>query len=175
MARMLSRVCLQGLRTPFAPSLLLRPLSTRTAASHTIPAAAQLVTGPEMLLRKRPRFGLMASAEEVLDLVERYRPLYEFSDLTAAFYRVCQLSKGRRAFDVMVEHPRFAELVVALRVPSGWRREVLNHCSFNVPRLAARRRTGMTWEGQRIGRLMCYLTLRVTLVFIYVYRVSFRT
>jgi hypothetical protein len=33
--------------------------------------------------------------------------------------------------------------------------------SFNVPRLAARRRTGMTCEGQRIGRLMCYLTFRV--------------
>jgi hypothetical protein len=36
-----------------------------------------------------------------------------------------------------------------------------NNSSVNVPRLAARRRTGMTWEGQRICRLMCYLTLRV--------------
>jgi hypothetical protein len=34
-----------------------------------------------------------------------------------------------------------------------------NNSSFNVPRLAARRRTGMTREGQRICRLMCYLTL----------------
>jgi hypothetical protein len=33
--------------------------------------------------------------------------------------------------------------------------------SFNVRRLAARRRTGMTLEGQRIGRLICYLTLRI--------------
>jgi hypothetical protein len=31
---------------------------------------------------------------------------------------------------------------------------------LNVPRLAARRRTGMTWEGQRIGQLMCYINLR---------------
>jgi hypothetical protein len=36
-----------------------------------------------------------------------------------------------------------------------------NNSSFNVPRLAARRRTGMTWEGQRICRLMHYLTPRV--------------
>ncbi|KAJ1633322.1 hypothetical protein T492DRAFT_548828 [Pavlovales sp. CCMP2436] len=36
-----------------------------------------------------------------------------------------------------------------------------HNSSFNVPRLAARRRTGMTREGQRIGRLMCYPTLRV--------------
>jgi hypothetical protein len=36
-----------------------------------------------------------------------------------------------------------------------------NNSSFNVPRLVARRRTGMTRAGQRICRLMCYLTLRV--------------
>jgi hypothetical protein len=40
-------------------------------------------------------------------------------------------------------------------------RPVFNNNSFNVPRLAARRRTGMTREGQRICRRMCYLTLRV--------------
>jgi hypothetical protein len=37
----------------------------------------------------------------------------------------------------------------------------LNNSSFNVPRLAARRRTGMSREGQRIVRLMRYLTPRV--------------
>jgi hypothetical protein len=36
-----------------------------------------------------------------------------------------------------------------------------DNSSFNVPRLAARRRTGMTREGQRIVRLMLYLTPRV--------------
>jgi hypothetical protein len=38
---------------------------------------------------------------------------------------------------------------------------LLDNSSFNVPRLAARRRTGMTREGQRIVRLMLYLTPRV--------------
>ncbi|KAJ1639067.1 hypothetical protein T492DRAFT_138252 [Pavlovales sp. CCMP2436] len=38
---------------------------------------------------------------------------------------------------------------------------LFNNSFFNLPRLAARRRTGMTWEDQRIGHLMCYLTHRV--------------
>jgi hypothetical protein len=50
-----------------------------------------------------------------------------------------------------------AELRLAMRLEVTF----FNHGSFNVPRLAARRHTGMTREGQRIGRLMCYLTLRV--------------
>jgi hypothetical protein len=43
----------------------------------------------------------------------------------------------------------------------GRKASFFNNSSFSVPRLAARWRTGMTWEGQRIGRLMYYLTLRV--------------
>ncbi|KAJ1636155.1 hypothetical protein T492DRAFT_409645 [Pavlovales sp. CCMP2436] len=142
------------------------PVALPRTPTHAYAPPTALVDTPaalpwaQQLLGAQPPSNFMAALLGDVDAVDRAanRALSQrLHKQDAAVRRAIERTRE----EVLAEQRRLADAQADAQVLVM---VLFYNSSFNVPRLAVRRRTGMTWEDQRIDRLMCYLTPRVAQV-----------